>query len=355
MSRSSRRRALILTLAAGLVAIAATASFGYWKLAASGSGTATAGRINAPTNVTVTTATKLVNWTASSTAGTAIAPLSYLVERSPNTTPRDWTTTACTGGAGSTSCTDGASIPSAAGTYDYRYRATAIYKTWTAVSDESAVVSYVVAPSASPNVPGTPDMTTDSGTSATDNITNVTTPTFTGSIVGQANQSVHIFVDGVDKGTGSGTGSTYSVTTSALTDGLHTIQAKATIDGTTFSNNNGSLNITIDTQAPSVGAPTSNVNNTNSNGKPITGTAGNATNDILTVSISAARVSGGNASDTCTLSASSAAVTAATGAWPSSGTVSLTYSARPMTCSVTVTQSDLAGNQGSNSANITRS
>ena len=145
MRLSSRRRAVVLGLAAGLTATLATASLGYWARTASGTGTATAGSVNAPTGVGVTPATKLVSWTTSAAGGGAIAPQSYLVERSPDTTPGDWTTTACTAAAGATSCTDAAAIPTAAGTYAYRYRVTAIYKTWTAVSGETAAVTYTVA------------------------------------------------------------------------------------------------------------------------------------------------------------------------------------------------------------------
>jgi hypothetical protein len=142
MSTSTRRRSVILAVIAGLVAIVSGASFAYWGTKAAGTGTASAGTLNAPTAVGGNATTKLVSWTASSTAGSAVVPQSYLVERSSNSSPRSWST-ACTAPSGS-SCTDGAAIPSTAGTYSYVFRVTAIYKTWTAVSNESAVVNYTV-------------------------------------------------------------------------------------------------------------------------------------------------------------------------------------------------------------------
>ena len=57
-------------------------------------------------------------------------------------------------------------------------------------------------------------MPSDSGTRG-DNITNVTTPTFTGTA--EAGSTVSIFSDLVQVGSGTATGGAYTITTSALT------------------------------------------------------------------------------------------------------------------------------------------
>ena len=99
--------------------------------------------------------------------------------------------------------------------------------------------------------PATPDLIagSDSGVSTTDNITNDTTPTFTGTAA--AGSSVRLFVDGVGVGTAVtvGAGGTYSITTPALAQGVRAIRA-----GNATTATSGTLSITIDTVAPT-GAP----------------------------------------------------------------------------------------------------
>src|SRR4029077_15043569 len=78
-----------------------------------------------------------------------------------------------------------------------------------------------------PSAPSAPDLAvaTDSGSSSTDNITNVATPTFTG--IAEPGSTVTIFSDGIAIGSGVATGGNYSVvSTSALSDGVHGITAK---------------------------------------------------------------------------------------------------------------------------------
>jgi hypothetical protein len=105
--------------------------------------------------------------------------------------------------------------------------------------------------------PGTPDMTTDTGTSPTDNITNDNTPTFTGS--GQNGLTVIIRANGVNVGSGVVAGGTYTITTSVLADNNYNITAEQT-NGSSTSPTSAALPITIDTAAPSLvgGAPTFN-------------------------------------------------------------------------------------------------
>ena len=94
-------------------------------------------------------------------------------------------------------------------------------------SAASGVLSVqIVAPSAF--VPTAPDLTatSDSGTSDVDNITSVTTPTFTGTA--EAGSLVTILSDGVAVGSGVATGGSYSIATAALSEGAHVISATAT-------------------------------------------------------------------------------------------------------------------------------
>ncbi|OAF19403.1 DUF5801 repeats-in-toxin domain-containing protein [Bradyrhizobium neotropicale] len=97
-----------------------------------------------------------------------------------------------------------------------------------------------------PGAPSTPDMTaaTDSGSSNTDNVTNDQTPTFTGTA--EAGSTVNIYSDGNLVGTGVATGGTYTITTSSLSDGQHTITAKATDAAGNQSSASGGLTVTID-------------------------------------------------------------------------------------------------------------
>src|SRR5207248_2083017 len=110
---------------------------------------------------------------------------------------------------------------------------------------------------AAPAAPSTPDMTaaSDSGSSSTDNLTNVTTPTFTGTA--EAGSTVQLFRGGstlIGTGTADGSGN-WTITSSALTDGTYSITAKATDVVGNVSSASGVLSITIDTTPPS-SAPT---------------------------------------------------------------------------------------------------
>lgn len=107
--------------------------------------------------------------------------------------------------------------------------------------------------------PSTPDLAaaSDSGTSNTDNVTNVATPTFTGTAT--AGTTVNLYSDGAQVGSGPITGGAYSITlATALTEGPHNITAKAT-DGTNTSAASGTLSVVVDRTAPatSISAPAS--------------------------------------------------------------------------------------------------
>ena len=103
-----------------------------------------------------------------------------------------------------------------------------------------------------PSPPSTPDLAvaSDSGASGTDNVTNVKTPTFTGTA--EAGSTVKIFSDGVPVGTGTATAGAYSIISVSLSDGTHSIAATATDATNNVSSLSGALNVTIDTTAPTV-------------------------------------------------------------------------------------------------------
>jgi hypothetical protein len=96
------------------------------------------------------------------------------------------------------------------------------------------------------------DAASDSGASNTDNLTNDTTPTFTGTA--DTGNTVEIYVDGTEKGSGTVTGGSYAITTSTLTSGTHSVTAKATDAAGTASAHSSALSIKIDTAAPTVGS-----------------------------------------------------------------------------------------------------
>lgn len=88
----------------------------------------------------------------------------------------------------------------------------------------------IVIDTTAPSTPSAPNMTsgTDNGASNADDLTNDTTPTFTGTA--EPGSTVTLYdTDGTTVvGTGTATGGSYSITTTPLSAGSHTITAKAT-------------------------------------------------------------------------------------------------------------------------------
>nr|WP_223192106.1 Ig-like domain-containing protein [Pseudoalteromonas piscicida] len=107
-----------------------------------------------------------------------------------------------------------------------------------------------------PNAPSTPDLdaASDSGASSSDNITNDTTPTFSGTA--ESGATVKLYSNQVGGGTtvigtGTATGGNWQITTDPLTAGLsHSIFATATDTSTNVSISSSSLSVTIDNTAP---------------------------------------------------------------------------------------------------------
>jgi hypothetical protein len=103
-----------------------------------------------------------------------------------------------------------------------------------------------------PAAPSTPDLASasDTGTSSTDNVTSATTPTFTGTA--EAGATVTLYDGASPAGTATAAGGAWSIATSALTQGAHSMTAKATDAAGNTGAASGALTVTVDTTPPSV-------------------------------------------------------------------------------------------------------
>ncbi|RZJ08411.1 MAG: hypothetical protein EOP39_13915, partial [Rubrivivax sp.] len=119
------------------------------------------------------------------------------------------------------------------------------------LSSASAGLAIVIDATA-PAAPSAPDLASgsDSGTSSTDNITSTTSPTFTGTA--EAGSTVTLYdTDGTTVlGSATATGGAWSITSSALAAGSHTLTAKATDAAGNVSSTSSGLSATIDTTSP---------------------------------------------------------------------------------------------------------
>ncbi|WP_391856880.1 Ig-like domain-containing protein [Vibrio cidicii] len=165
-----------------------------------------------------------------------------------------------------------------------------------------------------PDAPSTPDLdaASDTGASNTDNITNDTTPTFSGTA--ESGSTVTLYSDQVGGGATSigsttATDGNWQITTDALAAGVtHAITAKATDSANNVSSSSSALSVTIDTTAPSAPSTpdlaassdtgTSNTDNLTNDTTPTfagTGTTGDTVTLVSNVdgTIGSAVVSGG--------------------------------------------------------------
>ena len=135
-----------------------------------------------------------------------------------------------------------------AGTYSVRIRVADSYN-----SSHDEAFTITVTDTVAPSAPSTPDMTsgTDTGISNTDNITSNTTPVFTGTA--EAGSTVTLY-DGVALlGTATATtGGNWTITSSTLSEGSHSVTATATDAASNTSAHSPSLAVTVDTSAPRV-------------------------------------------------------------------------------------------------------
>ncbi|MDF3123447.1 Ig-like domain-containing protein [Rheinheimera sp. 1928-s] len=204
-------------------------------------------------------------------------------------------------------------------------------------SSFSKALTVVVTDDIAPNAPSVPDLAagSDSGSSQTDNITNVTTPTFTGTA--EPNSTVTLYdTDGTTVlGSTTATGGNWSITSSALSAGSHVLTAKATDGAGNASVSSAGLTITIDTTAPAKPA-TPDLADASDTGSSNSDNVTNATS--LTFN--------GTAEDGSTVSLSSSVnnglgTTAATGGSWSLTTAAVTSEGAH---SITLTATDEAGN-----------
>lgn len=240
-------------------------------------------------------------------------------------------------GAAVASAATSASIPAAVAltsgtTYYWRIRVKN-GTSWSAWAQTSFVWD-----ATAPAAPSAPDLvsTSDSGSSSTDNLTNDATPSFSGTA--ESGATVTVYDGPAAVGSGTATGGVWTVTTSALGTGTHSVTAKATDSAGNSSNASGALSVTIDTSAAAPSAP--DLTSASDTGSSSTD---NITND---------------ATPTFTGTAESGATvtvydgTTAVGSGPASGgSWTITSSAMSAgTHSITAKAVDLAGNSSSSSA-----
>jgi hypothetical protein len=192
-----------------------------------------------------------------------------------------------------------------------------------------------------PATPGTPDLVaaSDTGISSTDNITNVTTPLFTGTAA--ANATIEL-LDGttvVGKGAANSTG-TWSVTTTALAAGSHTITAVTSDLAGDLSDPSAALTVTIMTAAPA--APSApDLLATSDSGSSSTDNITSATKPVFT----------GTATANASIRLFDGATLVGTGTADSTGMWSVASSALAAgSHAITAVAADLAGNTSTPSA-----
>jgi len=136
-ARAAKRAGLVLLLVAAFTLVG-TSAWAYWTTAGYGTGSATTGTLNPPTNPI-----------ASNTNGSSIIGVSWTASAGPTTptgyyvTRKSGTTTVVVCGSATlitgTSCTD-----SAASYGTYTYTVTAVLQSWTASSDPTGQVAILV-------------------------------------------------------------------------------------------------------------------------------------------------------------------------------------------------------------------
>ncbi|WGR93893.1 Ig-like domain-containing protein [Bradyrhizobium sp. ISRA435] len=196
--------------------------------------------------------------------------------------------------------------------------------------------------------PSAPDMTaaTDSGSSSTDNITNNTTPVFTGSGA-EVGATVTLYdTDGTTVlGTGVADGSgNWSITSSTLSSGSHTLTAKETDIAGNTSAASASLAVTIDTAAAAPSAP--DMTAATDLGSSSTDNITNNTTPVFTGS-------GAEVGATVTLYDTDGTTVLGTGVADGSGNWSITSSTLSSgSHTLTAKETDIAGNTSAASASL---
>ena len=124
--------------------------------------------------------------------------------------------------------------------------------------DTSSAQSFTISVADNLPPPSTPDLrvTSDTGSSSTDDMTRDNTPTFAGTAAAGTTVKIFSGTTRVGSATVSSSGA-YDITTSALSQGNHAITAMTTDAAGNTSLASGALSIKIDTTAPSLATPPS--------------------------------------------------------------------------------------------------
>ncbi|HEX2178587.1 MAG TPA: Ig-like domain-containing protein [Actinomycetota bacterium] len=200
---------------------------------------------------------------------------------------------------------------------------------------------------AAPAAPSVPDLAaeSDTGSSATDNVTSALTPDFTGTA--ESGATVTVRVDGSPAGSTAAAGGSYGVTVSSLDQGAHTVTSVAADAAGNVSPASGGLVVTIDSVAPAAPAPAPDLAAGSDTGISDADQITNDTTPTFT-STGPANVEAG-ATVTLLSGGSPVGTASATG----TGAYSVTASTLAETGhTITITATDLAGNTSEQSASL---
>ncbi|MBI4781195.1 MAG: type I secretion C-terminal target domain-containing protein [Oscillatoriophycideae cyanobacterium NC_groundwater_1537_Pr4_S-0.65um_50_18] len=228
--------------------------------------------------------------------------------------------------------------------YSFTATATDIAGNTSNASDALSVTIDTTAPAA-PTVAPDLDAASDTGASSTDNITKDTTPTFTGS--GTVGDTVTLYDGTTAIGTGTvAANGSWSITSSTLSDGTHTITSTFTDAAGNESSPSTGLAINIDTTAPAAPTVAPDLDAASDTGASSTD---DNTKDTTPTFVGAA--GSGIAGDTVTLYDGTTAI--GTGTVAADGSWSVTASTLSNgTHTITSTFKDAAGNESSPSTGL---
>lgn len=205
------------------------------------------------------------------------------------------------------------------------------------VSSASAALSITVDSNA-PATPSAPDLSaaSDSGSSDTDNTTNDTTPTLTGSAEANSTVTLTSSLDGAVGSTSADGSGNWSITASVLAEGTHNLTVIATDNVGNSSAASAALAVTVDTTVPATATATLAVNENVADGTAVgTVTSTGASAFVLT----------DDAGGRFAINAASGAVTVVDGA--------LLNFEDSASHGITVQSTDLAGNSTSTALTVT--
>ena len=133
---------------------------------------------------------------------------------------------AATALVGSTPCISSLAVITSSALSDGAYGIQATQVNAAGIESVASIFLPITIDRLAPNAPGTPDLTaaSDNGTSNTDNITTIKTPTLT--VACLAGNTVQLIDNGTSIKTASCSSSSVSITTSTLTVGAHVMRAK---------------------------------------------------------------------------------------------------------------------------------